>query len=183
MVRNTTIALLLATLVLAAGCVLTSGQIVIAFDIDDATITATGVDGESIDLNENSDYEDHKEDLAGVADLAIVGKIENQGGALNVEAWMTNAETDFTTDAEVRANGIRLWGPFALAADETKVIGWDESAALFQEAGKDALLEEVKGEGGTNGDGRFTLYLLGSAGTYQFSIDDGALVLVIDAGL
>jgi hypothetical protein len=184
MTRNSTASvLLLAGLALLAGCVLTSGQIVISFEIDDATITATGVDGVSIDLNENSDYEDHKDDLEGLADLAIVGAVTNEGAALNVEAWMTNGETDYATDAEVRANGIRLWGPFALGAGETKTIGWDESADLFPDAGKAALLEEIQGDGGADGDGRFTLYLLGSGGTYEFSVEDGALVLVLDAGL
>ncbi len=44
-------------------------------------------------------------------------------------------------------------------------------------AGKAALLEEAKG------DGNFTLYAVGAAGTYSFTVANGELLLVIDAGL
>jgi hypothetical protein len=70
-----------------------------------------------------------------------------------------------------------LWGPGTIGATgATRVVGWDESAALFTKAGKDLLISEVKG------DGQFTLYTTGSAGTFNIMVEDGALVLVLDAG-
>ena len=56
------------------------------------------------------------------------------------------------------------------------MLGWDESAGLFNKAGKDLLISEVKG------DGQFTLYTTGSTGTFNIQIEDGELVLVLDAG-
>jgi hypothetical protein len=35
----------------------------------------------------------------------------------------------------------------------------------------------------TMGDGTFTLYTTGTAGTYDIQIDDGFLVLTLDAGI
>ena len=90
---------------------------------------------------------------------------------------MTADETSYTTDAEVKANGTKLWGPFAIGAGQTATIGWDESAKLFTGTGKAALLEEVKG------DGIFTLYFVGSAGTYSFNVENGVLVLTLDGGI
>jgi len=48
----------------------------------------------------------------------------------------------------------------------------------FGKAGKDAIFKEAK-----DGDGDFTLYAIGSSGTYDFDITNGALVLVLDAGI
>jgi hypothetical protein len=72
---------------------------------------------------------------------------------------------------------VKLWGPFSVAGSATKVIDWNASSQLFSVAGKAALLSEAKG------DGNFTLYAVGSAGTYDFSVANGALVLVIDVGI
>ena len=77
----------------------------------------------------------------------------------------------------LRANGVKLWGPFDVAAGQTVSIGWDESAKLITPQGEALLIEEVKG------DGVFTLYLVGTAGTYSFEVNDGVLVLTLDAGI
>jgi hypothetical protein len=65
----------------------------------------------------------------------------------------------------------------ALAPGEVRQIGWDESAGLF--SGRQALLAEVQG------DGAFTLYGLGPSGAalYSFRLDNGVVVVTIDAGV
>jgi hypothetical protein len=64
-----------------------------------------------------------------------------------------------------------------VAGSATKTIDWNASAQLFTVAGKAALLNEAKG------DGNFTLYAVGAAGAYDFTVANGALVLVIDVGI
>ena len=54
---------------------------------------------------------------------------------------------------------MKLWGPFPLAAGEEKRITWDDSAALFDPAGKSVVLNELKG------DGVFTVYFLNANAT------------------
>ena len=164
------------------GCILTSGQIQISFDLPSFTANSTtGIDAETIDLSTEREYKDNKDNLKNLSDLAVLGKFTNNAAnAVNVEVWMTTTPSTHTTEGELMSDPtrIKLWGPFVVAAGATKVIDWNESAALFSAAGKAALLAEAKG------DGNFTIYALGPAGaSYDFSVANGALVLVIDVGI
>ena len=164
----------------AAGCILTSGQFRLSFDLGNIVVASpTSLNSVDVDLNTNSTYRDHKDNLKGLADLALLGEVRNNtpGARVEIEAWLTRDQTDLTTDAQVRGAGIRIWGPLRLASGETRRIDWDASAALFGDAGVAALLQEVKG------DGSFTIYVIGAAGTYAFTIQDGFLVLTLDAGV
>jgi hypothetical protein len=170
----------LALLVATAGCVLVSGQFLINFDLGTLTVTSpTNVVGRVVDLNTISDYTDHKDNLKGLADVAVLGTIKNNGTeAVDVQIWMTPdaPPTLFTLDTDVRANGILLWGPFHLEPGETKHVDWDTSAGLFDPLGKVTLIGEIKG------DGVFAVYALGASGTYNFEVTDGQVVLVLNAG-
>jgi hypothetical protein len=160
------------------GCILVSGQFLIDFDLPDfTTSTETAVTREDVDLTTESDYQDHKDELKGLSDVAVLGKITNNGStAIGVEVWMTAGPTTYLTPGQVTTNGTKLWGPFNLAASASKQVGWDESAKLFPSAGKSLLINEIKG------DGQFTIYAIANAGTYSFKVDNGVLALVIDFG-
>ncbi len=167
---------------MSAGCILTSGQIQIHFDLPSFTgNSATGILGTTIDLNTESEYKDNKDKLKDLSDLAVLGKFTNNSATpVNVEVWMTPAPTSYTTATQLNGDltKIKVWGPFQVAGSATKVIDWNASAQLFTVAGKAALLNEAKG------GGNFTLYAVGAAGSpYDFSVANGALVLVIDVGI
>jgi len=176
-----TLGLVLGLGLLCAGCILTSGQIQIDFDLPSFTgNSVTGIAGTSIDLNTEKEYKDNKDKLKDLTDLAVLGKFTNNSATpVNVEVWMTPAQTSYLTAAGLAgdATKIKVWGPFSVAGNATKTIDWNASAQLFTVAGKAALLNEAKG------DGSFTLYAVGAAGAYDFSVTDGALVLVIDVGI
>jgi hypothetical protein len=171
-----------ATVVLAglmsAGCFLVSGQFTVVFNFDSPLVVSSGgtLQAVDVDLNTVSEYEDNKDKLKDVVDLAILGRFTNSGPeSVTIEVWMLatpNASVD--TDAEVRANATRIWGPFTVNVDETRTVGWDQSAELF--TGRQMLIDEVKG------DGQFSLFALGSTAPYTFTIENGAVVAVISAG-
>lgn len=163
----------------APGCILTSGQILIDFDLGTINVTSpTGLVGEQIDLNTNDDYEEHKDKLKNIVDFAVLGTINNTGGTdLMPEVWITADLTSYTDETTVKANGIKLWGGILVPAGGSAAVDWNTSAALFTAAGKALILSEAKG------DGNFTLYVMGASGTYQFNITNGVLALVIDAGV
>jgi hypothetical protein len=166
---------------IASGCILTSGQIQINFDLNDASITSAGLVAAQITLSEEEEYTDNKDKLKTLSDLALLGKITNNTALpLNVEVWFTPAVTNHATETALKADptALKIWGNFALAANQTKQIDWNESAALFTTAGKNALLKEAK-----DGDGDFSLYAIGTSGIYNFDVKNGALVLVLDAGI
>jgi len=181
MKRHAWIVMALGLGLVSAGCILTSGQIQIDFDLPSFTgNSATGIEGTTIDLNTEKEYQDNKDKLKDLSDLAVLGKFTNNSATpVNVEVWMTPGPTSYTTAAGLAgdATKIKVWGPFQVAGSATKTIDWNVSAQLFTVAGKAALLSEAKG------DGNFTLYAVGAAGGYDFSVADGALVLVIDVGI
>jgi hypothetical protein len=172
--------LLLAGL-MASGCWLTSGQFTVSSDLPDPlnVTSPTSLFSAQIDLNTESDYKDHKSDLKDLVDCALLGTFRNNTGtAITVEVWMTPGVTNHSTETDLNLDGtkVKLWGPLALKGNESKKIAWDESAALFSNAGKTALVNEAKG------DGVFTLYAKGTGGTYDFTLLHGVAVVVIDAG-
>jgi len=167
--------------ILSAGC-LTSGQFTVSADLPDpinAASAATIVPAQ-IDLNSEDIYTDHKDDLKGLVDCAILGEFTNTGGGpVNVTVWMTPGNTNHTTQAALDgdATKVLLWGAFSLPAGASNVkIGWDQSAGLFNAAGKKALIDEVKG------DGSFSLYAVGQTAPYGVRLTKGVAVITIDAG-
>ncbi len=172
--RITALALSLAALA-AAGCLLISGQFVVSYALPDplpvvAGSTPTGVD---VDLNTISEYGDHKDDLKRVDVLALVGDFHNNAGSsANVEVWLVPSATLGLTATQVAQQGVLLWGPLGVAANATEHVDWNRSSGLF--AGRQALIDEVKG------DGHFALYVRTSS-TFDLTMTKGAVIAVIAA--
>jgi hypothetical protein len=161
----------------AAGCILISGQFLIDFDLPNFQAqTSSTIVAEQVDLNDEDDYVDHKDELQGIVDIAVLGSVTNNAGApVGVEVWMTPFDTPvYNNTTDISNNATKLWGPFVVLAGATKTVDWNESAALFDPAGKALLLNEVKG------DGRFVLYAIGNTTTYDINVDNGVLALVLD---
>lgn len=182
MKRHAWMVLALALGLTAPGCILTSGQIQINFALPSFTAnSATGIDGTTIDLNTESEYQDNKDKLKDLSDLAVLGKFTNNSSqAVNVTVWMTTTPSNHLTEVALMSDPsrVQLWGPFQVAGNATTVIDWNRSAQLFTVAGKAALLSEAKG------DGNFSIYAVGPTGAaYDFTVENGALVLVIDVGI
>lgn len=162
---------------ISAGCMLITGQFTVVYNFADPVnvVSPTALVGQRIDLNTVSEYNDHKDKLKAVVDLAVLGKFTNQTANNSaIELWMVASPgAALTTDAAVRASGVKIWGPLNVAGNSTVNVTWDQSAALF--TGRQALINEIKG------DGVFALYALAN-GAYSFRINKGAFIAVISAG-
>src|SRR6266508_274303 len=67
---------------IATGCVLVSGQFLVQIDLGDVTVDSVlPVQGFYVDLSTNSTYEDHKDDIKSLEDLALVGSVRNTGAS------------------------------------------------------------------------------------------------------
>jgi hypothetical protein len=176
--------LLLPSVALAAltltGCFLTSGQFLITLDLDPVTVNnAATIAGLQVDLADNSTYNDHKEKIKDIADFAVLGDVtNNSSSSLDLEVYMVEGLVSTTlTLTQIQAQGTRIWGPLSVPANGGTIsIGWDESAALFGEEGKAALLAEVQG------DGQFTLFAVGGSSP-NFTFTNGKIVVVLAAGI
>lgn len=174
-------ALVLAGLT-STGCFITSAQILTHFDLPNPfTINASNpsdlFEQVPVDLNTIGDYTDNKDKMKGLSDLAILGTFTNLTAQAGTVSVFVTPDLD-APQAGVPAGAVLLWGPASIGASETKTLKWDDSAALFTKEGKDLVISEVKG------DGTFTLYTSGGpAGVYNIQVEDGVLVLTLDAGL
>ena len=157
----------------SAGCFLTSGQFVVQYDLPNAIFSSSGTfQGELVDLNTLDEYNDHKQDLARVEEVALVGDVQNLGDTdAQVEAWIVPDATSAPTG--VTPNAIKLWGPFNVPAGTTAHVDWDQSAALF--VGRQVLIDEIKG------DGVFGLYLAAPSPQYDISTTNAAFITVFTA--
>jgi hypothetical protein len=172
--------------VLASGCLLTTGQVVLTYDFaahgyDPIEVSnPNAVAGINVDLKSYSAYNEHKKELKDIEDLAVVGTVMNLDttAPVDIEVWLVahNAAGGFpvlATDAQVRAAGMRVWGPLHLAPGETRDITWNESSALF--TNKAFVMAQAKG------DGRFGLYTLGSNG-YHYRVSHASIIAVVAGG-
>ena len=148
-----------------SGCFITQAQVFTHFDLPNPFTIDSSTDPFErvpVDLNTLSDYRNHKDNLKGLSDAAVVGTFTNTAGpAGTVELWITADATSYTTIGEVKANGTLLWsGGIGAAGTAAAVhaVNWDESARLFNSAGKALLIREAKG------DGVFTIYTFGTQG-------------------
>src|SRR5438128_1040831 len=140
----------------ASGCILVSAQILTHFALPNPfTIDSSIIDHSEripVDLNVDpgKDYTDNKDKLKNISDVAILGKFTNVNGpAGGVLVYIT---PDFVGPPggapSIPSNAVLLWGPGTIGpTGSVRTIGWDESVALFNKAGKDLLLSEVKGDG------------------------------------
>src|SRR2546428_1600068 len=114
---------------MTAGCILTSGQIQISFDLPSFIANSvTGINGTTIDLSSEKEYKDNKERLKDLSDLAVLGKFTNNStSAANVEVWMTTTPSNHLTESALMSDPtrVKLWGPFQVAPSATKVIDWN----------------------------------------------------------
>jgi hypothetical protein len=176
----------LAMLVLVAtGCFITSGQVLVFYELPNPFTFSAGDGFERIDvdLNTISEYDDHKDKLKDLTDFAVLGTFTNTSGpAGTLAVYITADATSYTTYQQLLDNAVLLWGPASIGASGSSEavvqISWDESAGLFTEIGKNVLIAETKG------DGQFTIYTVGSqGGTYSIRVDGGGIALTLDAGI
>ncbi len=166
----------LALALVAGGCVLTSGQFLVDFKLDDIDVsTSSLVASQYVDLNTLDDYTEHKSDLENMKDVAVLGTVVNTGGTdIGVQVWMTTDSTGYTTPNEVTSSATFLWGAFNVSAGDSVGITYAQSTKLFNSTGKSVLMGEVKG------DGKFTVYAISDTPVYSFDVHDGVLAMVLE---
>ena len=99
-----------------SGCPFKTGQVVVNLDLGTLHVSsADPVDRHAVNLNDNSDYVDHKADLHAISDFAVLGVVNNGPSELNFEVWMTPGTTAYTTAEDVKAHATKLWGPLVVA--------------------------------------------------------------------
>jgi len=159
-----TLILLLAVALLTAGCLVT-GNIVIQIDVGDFSLSPDETFGyEMVNLNDNPDYVEHKDDLNSIDDIGFVCKVHNTGGTTATgKLYISNT----SQTSAVPNDKILVLDGISVAAGQTKTITLEESYNYLKnfEAARDAILKE-----------QFTVYWTASG---QFTLDVTDMVIVL----
>ena len=169
-----TIALILAaalTLVIA-GCLM-SGQNTFTQRVEVVAATNTTVTPIPIDLNEEPDYADNKDNLKSIDELSVVGIITNKLPVpANARIYLSNDAT-LTTVEEVEAEATLVFESPPVPASGKLKIKWADGFQYVQN--RKVIEDEIFG------DGIFVLYAI--AADTPFDLDVKAeIVIVITAG-
>ncbi|MFH2056744.1 MAG: hypothetical protein ABIJ61_12360 [bacterium] len=137
--------LLVAAALLTAGCIVT-GNIVILIDVGDFGISPSGLFGyEYVDLTQNSDYNDHKEDLNSIDDVGFVCKIQNTGSSSATgKLYIATGGSSSSSPTAIPTNKILVLDGITVAAGQTRTITLEESYDYLKnfEDARDAILDE-----------------------------------------
>ena len=168
------IALLIGSL--AVGCGIVSGSFTIGYELDgDIHSTEATLEMEAIDLTTIEDYNDHKDNIESVDNVALVGTIYNIGNApVSGEVWLVDyPDTLYDTPAEVRANGVRIFVSPVIPTSDSLVIDWEDGLSYienFSDVQAAVML------------GQFVLYGLGDSDFFDVDIDID-VIITLTAGL
>jgi len=172
-------ALLAVSLVI--GCGIATGSFTFVYEIDD-TITSThaSLEYEYVDLTTIDDYNDHRDNLHSLDNVAVVGSFENIGlSVIYGEVWLAYDTAYATYGANgpdsVRAHGTRIFTtPAPIPIGVPLAVNWEDGLAWIENFPEiqTAVLDSSY----------FVLYGLGSTDDFQMEMDID-IIFTITAGL
>ena len=172
MKRKLLIVLALLVPVVIAGCI-ASGTIVLVFDVEGFGSSNATLDRRNINLADNGDYDDHKDNLKSVDAITLAGFIVNHGTSdVSAEAWISDDST-LTTVGDIQNNGTLIFVSPTIPAGDTLFLTWSDGMQYMRNIG--VLEDEIKD------DGVFTMYGIAS-GPFNL-VYDLSIVITITAGL
>jgi hypothetical protein len=122
------LAILALLMTLGNNCI-TSGNIVAVIDDlpDLVGQTNTNFNPRSVDLTENGDWKEHRDQLNSVDDIGFACKITNHESSVATgQIWIS--DKSYTTPDAVRAGAVKILDGIAIVAGGTRSIEWKESA-------------------------------------------------------
>lgn len=155
--------LIAAVAALVLGGCLVSGQITIFQTINETTSTNLVVTPILVDLNEEEDYVEHKNDIESVDEISVVAIIRNNlATAADVKMYLSD-DPNLTSVAEVEDpdNATLVFVGPTVPASGTLKIGWADGFKYIVD--KQAIAEQLVG------DGIFVLYAVAD-GTFSLRI-------------
>lgn len=164
---RTALTLIVAAALLTAGCIVT-GNIFIEISVGSFTVSPNGMFGyENVDLTQNSDYNDHKDDLNSIDDIGFVCTVTNTGTtSATGRLYVSNT----SSTSAIPNDKILLLDGITVGVGQVKEITLSESYNYLTnfEAARDAILKE-----------QFTVYW-DVAGQFTLDVTEMVIILTIN---
>lgn len=115
-------------LTLGNNCITSGNIVVVVDDLPDLVgQTNTTFNPRSVDLTENDDWKEHRDQVNSVDDIGFACKITNHQSTVAAgQIWIS--EKTYTTLEAVRASAVKILDGIAVPANSTRSIEWKESA-------------------------------------------------------
>ena len=171
--KTTTGIILAAALALLMSACIMTGQNTFIMGIEVGATTNTTITPILVDLNEEPDYADNKDNIKSVDEISVVAIITNNLPApATARLYLSNDES-LTTVEDIEAEATLVYESPTIPASGMLKIGWKDGFKYVQN--QDAIEKEVFG------DGIFIIYAI--AADTPFSLDVKAEIAVtITAG-
>ncbi len=156
-----------------SGCLI-SGTKVFTLGLEDIPVSASGTfTRTAVDLTENDTFNDHKDEIRLIDRFGFICDIVNPtAGTVNVSVYFSTDPN--LTDNQVATQATPLFRNFAVSANSTRHISYDESLTLLENFG---ALQEVLATG------QLTFYSTSTSGAFNLLIDNPVLVITFTVGL
>jgi hypothetical protein len=159
MKRNILIAIALLIPIIIVGCVLTSGTKVFSVELSGWSSIPSQMQWKYIDVaNESSDYQDNKDKLKSVDEVALVGYVVNTSPSeAYTKIYISDNLYTTPTQVETPGNSTLMFDSPAIAAGDSLYLNWSDALAHVQNLSvlRDQLL----------GDGQFYVYAIPTNGS------------------
>lgn len=170
-IRTLAIALI-AFFAMGASCITTGNVMVVEYLDDLSAATGQTITSGDVDLSENEDWEDHKEDINGIDDIGFACRIRNNANAAaSGQLYVSPNDKDYTTEAAIRANGILVLDGIVVPAGETREILWQDSYDYLKNF--ELVKEIVFGE-------QFHYYFIAAETPFDIDVTDIVLFMSIN---
>ena len=158
----------LAAIATLSGCMMVSGTDSFSQAIGDFSVSSGAFDRETVDLRENSTYEDHQEDIELVDRIGFSMSLVNVSGvAADVSVYVSD-DPNLATAAEVASKATLIFADLAVPI-EGRTIDYEESLDLLVNFEK--LQTAVE-------SGTFTVYAI-AGGDYDVNINNVIVTITI----
>ncbi|TFH64974.1 MAG: hypothetical protein E4G91_04110 [Candidatus Zixiibacteriota bacterium] len=163
---------ILALLLMLGNNCITSGNIIVVYEeIPDLVgQTNTSFNPRSVDLTENGDWNEHRDQLNSVDDIGFACKITNHESTVATgQIWIS--DKNYTTPDAVKASALKILDGIVVPANGTRSIEWKESADFlsnFLEAKKIVYTE------------KFNLYFMVAETPFDIDVKDIILFLSVN---
>lgn len=150
--------------VFIVGCGIGTGTFTFTYEIDDTIVSSNAtLDKINIDLTTESTYEDYKDKIKSVDQVAVVGLVVNNHSLVTVSGEVWLAYNGSYTDPEVvKDNGVRIFISPEIDPGEQLSINWEDGLAYIENFSD--LQDAIK-------TGNFWIYGLGDKDEFDVTMD------------
>lgn len=157
-------------LMLGNNCV-TSGNIVVVMDLPSVTgQTNTSFNPEFVDLTENDDWKEHKDQVNSVDDIGFACKITNyESSVATGQIWIS--DKSYSSPTDVTAHAVKILDGIAVPAGGTRSIEWSESADFLSNFNEAKTIVYTE---------KFYLYFMAAETPFHIDVTDIVLFLSVN---